>query len=323
MISINSDHNQVKTLATNYGYLPYMIQRYIDFLGIEETINLLEANEKPLNPWIRMNSLKISSHNLVEKLQNKEVVLRQGKWLRYAFEILNEPIPIGSLHEYLQGFYYIQNKLSMLPPHLLNPTADDTVIDMCAAPGGKASHLAQLMENKGILLLIERNKKRIPALELNLNRMGIYNSIIVNMDARNLDSLNTKADKILLDAPCTGEGLIREDPSRKKSKTPQNLQKMAQIQKELLSSGLDILRKNGHLLYSTCSIAPEENELVVNYVLNQRKDAKIIKIEAQYGVPGFIEIFGAFLREDLRYSQRFFPHLHNSIGFYICLIKKI
>ena len=116
--------------------------------------------------------------------------------------------------------------------------------------------------------------------------MGIYNTVVLNMDASNVKTLDLTADKILLDAPCTGEGLIREDPSRKKSKTLQDLHKMSKIQQQLLSSGLDVLKKKGILLYSTCSIAPEENELVVNDVLNMRKDVKIIPIRYQYGVPG-------------------------------------
>ncbi|GAG78113.1 unnamed protein product [marine sediment metagenome] len=97
----------------------------------------------------------------------------------------------------------------MLPPIILDPKSNDVVIDMCAAPGGKATHLSQLMNNTGTLILIDRNKNRIPALEINLRRMGVINSIVLNLDAVNLSNLNVKADKILLDAPCTGEGLIR------------------------------------------------------------------------------------------------------------------
>ena len=178
------------------------------------------------------------------------------------------------------------------------------------------------MNNEGNLILIERNKKRIPALEVNLLRMGVINSIVVNDDAINLPKMDIKADKILLDAPCTGEGLIRQDPSRKKSKQMKDINKMSAIQKRLLESGLKSLKTGGELLYSTCSIGPEENEIVINNVLNSLSDYIISEIPHKYGEKGFTKVYGKSLREDLIYSQRIYPHLHDTIGFFLCLIKK-
>ncbi|MBY8983368.1 MAG: RsmB/NOP family class I SAM-dependent RNA methyltransferase, partial [Candidatus Lokiarchaeota archaeon] len=195
-------------------------------------------------------------------------------------------------------------------------------IDMCAAPGGKSTQLAQIMENKGRLILIERNENRIPALEYNLRRMGIYNSIVINEDARHLEKIDLKVDKILLDAPCTGEGLIRDDPERKKNRTLNDIKKMAKIQEELLLTGLDLLKKDGLLIYSTCSIAPEENEFVVNEVIKKKTNIRIKKINQQFGVPGYTKILGKELNDDLKLSQRFFPHIHDTIGFFICLLKR-
>jgi len=224
----------------------------------------------------------------------------------------------------------MQSVAPMLPAFILDPNPSDIVIDMCAAPGGKATHLAQIMYNEGNLILIERNRNRIPALEINLRRLGVSNSIVINEDAVNLSTMNLKADKILLDAPCTGEGLIRQDPSRKISKQMKDINKMSTIQRNLLESGLKSLKTGGELLYSTCSIGPEENEIVVNDILNslsdykisELSDYKISEIPHDYGENGFTEVYGKSLREDLRYSQRIYPHLHDTIGFYLCLIKK-
>lgn len=210
----------------------------------------------------------------------------------------------------------------MLPAMILDPQPGETVIDMCAAPGSKASHLAQLMNNEGQLLLIDRNKKRIPALEINLRRLGITNSLILNFNSINLTKLNIEANRILLDAPCTGEGLIRQDPSRKTSKTKKDLEKMGFIQKKLLKAGLKSLKAGGKLLYSTCSIAPEENELVINEVLQSLPNLSIIEIDKQYGIPGLTNVFNQDLMSDLKLSQRLYPHLHHTIGFYLCLIEK-
>ncbi len=210
----------------------------------------------------------------------------------------------------------------MVPAIVLNPKSSDTVIDMCAAPGSKASHLAQLMNNKGKLILIDKYKNRIPALEVNLRRLGIINSLVLNFDSINLPNLNIKADKILLDAPCTGEGLIRQDHQRKKSKNIKDIEKMASIQKKLLSAGLQMLKPTGELLYSTCSIAPEENELVINDILERDPNFSVSEISKSFGVSGLNKVYGKLLRDSLKLSQRLYPHIHDTIGFFLCLIKR-
>jgi len=300
-----------------------MIERYLTLFGKSETIKFLDFNETPPPKWIRVNTLKINPKDLKSRLRKKGFSLKESEWLPYAFKVQKEPLSIGSTHEYLQGYYYIQDIASMLPAHFLNPNSKDLVVDMAAAPGGKATHLAQIMKNLGSLVLIDRNKKRIPALKINIRRMGVHNSIILNMDSKNIQKLGIYADMILLDAPCTGEGLIRQDPSRKKSKKLADILNMSKIQKNLLGSGLDTLKKNGLLLYSTCSIAPEENEFIINDVLKKRKSIKIIPLEENLGISGFTRVYGNDLNEDLKHSQRFYPHKHDTIGFFICLLKKI
>ncbi|TFG22034.1 MAG: RsmB/NOP family class I SAM-dependent RNA methyltransferase, partial [Promethearchaeota archaeon] len=160
-----------------------MIERYIEFLGLDETIELLKANERPLIPSIRINTLKIKVNDLKKRLENKGFELEPIEWVPYGFKVVKEPYNLGSLHEFLQGYYYLQNIASMLPPIILDPKPDELIVDMCAAPGSKATQLGQIMKNKGKLILIEKNKNRIPALELNIRRMGITNSIVVNIDA--------------------------------------------------------------------------------------------------------------------------------------------
>lgn len=309
-------------IAEKYGYLPYMIERYLDFLGLDGTIALLDANERPLTPSIRVNTLRIEPLKLKTRLEEKGFELEPIEHIPYGFKVVKSSLNLGSLHEFLQGYYYIQNIASMIPPVILNPSSKDVVVDMCAAPGSKSTQLAQIMNNEGKLILIEMNDKRIPALEMNLRRMGVLNSIVLNDDAVNLPKLKLHGNKILLDAPCTGEGLIREDPSRKKTKSLKDINKMALIQKRLLKAGLDALNPGGQLLYSTCSIAPEENELVVNQVLHENSNYLIVKLPLQYGVNGLTQVYGVKLIEDLKFSQRLYPHIQNTIGFFLCLIQK-
>ena len=309
-------------IAEKYGYLPYMIERYLDFLGLDGTLALLDANTRPLTPSIRVNTLRIEPVKLKSRLEEKGFQLEPIECVPYGFKVNKAPLNLGSLHEFLQGYYYLQNIASMIPPVILNPSPEDIVIDMCAAPGSKSTQLAQIMNNEGKLILIEMNNRRIPALEMNIRRMGVMNSVVINDDAINLPKFKFFPNMILLDAPCTGEGLIREDPTRKKSKSLKDINKMVIIQEKLLKAGLDALKPGGKLLYSTCSIAPEENEVVVNQVLQENANYSIIKIPFQYGVNGLTQVYGVELMEDLKYSQRLYPHLHDTIGFFICLIQK-
>lgn len=313
----------VSELAREYGYLPYMIDRYIKILGIEETKEFLKANENTLMKSIRINTIKIKIESLLLRLEKKGVKLQQIDQIPYGFKILKSKYNLGSTHEFLQGYYYLQNEASMIPALVLSPKSSEVIIDMCAAPGSKSTQLAQEMNNKGALILIERNSKRIPKLEYNLRRMGVENSIVINMDARKLDSLNIRANKILLDAPCSGEGLIRVDPNRKRSKTKLDIERLTKIQKELLKAGLKTLKPGGQLMYCTCSIAPEENELVVNSVLNELQDFSIVEMNRNFGVNGLTNAFGFNLIDDLKFSQRLYPHIKDTIGFYLCLIEKV
>ena len=313
----------ISQLAEQFGYLPYMVERYIRFLGYDDTVNLLKANEKPLTPTIRVNTLKITSQALLKRLNLKGFKCETINNVSYAIKILKSPSNLGAQHEYLQGYYYLQNFASMLPSIVLDPQPGNLVIDMCAAPGSKSTQIAQLMQNKGVLILIDRNKNRIPALRVNLNRMGVTNSIVLNFDAKNLHNLKITSSKILLDAPCTGEGLIREDPSRKKSKLLTDINKMAKIQGKLLESGLKTLDIGGDLVYSTCSIAPEENELVVDKILSNLPNFSIVKMPNLFGLSGITKYNGILLREDLKHAQRLYPHIHDTIGFFMCKMKRL
>jgi tRNA (cytosine40_48-C5)-methyltransferase len=312
----------ISELANKYDYLPYMIDRYLKMLGTKETKEFLKANDKPLKQCIRINTLKTDIQKLLSRLEKKGLQFKQIDQIPYGFKILKSRFSIGATHEFLQGYYYIQNAASMLPAIVLSPKSSELIIDMCAAPGSKATQIAQEMNNQGSLVLIERNARRVPKLEYNLRRLSIKNYILINLDAKNLSKLHLKADGILLDAPCTGEGLIRQDPKRKKNKKLSDIEKLASFQKQLLKAGLESLKSGGRLVYSTCSVAPEENEFVVDDVLNEDDNYSILKIDLNYGVKGFKYVFNRKLRKDLVNSVRLYPHIDDTIGFFICLIQK-
>ena len=169
--------NDAKNLAEKYGYLETTIERFIQLFGKDVTIKMIDAYEIPPKQTIRVNTLKIKSKELELRLLNKGFKLTSIDWFDDGFIIENEPHPIGATTEYLAGYYFIQSKASWLPSIILNPSKNDLVIDMAAAPGGKTTHLAQLMENKGSLLCFDISRERMKSLRSNLSRCGIINSI--------------------------------------------------------------------------------------------------------------------------------------------------
>ncbi|NHJ86576.1 MAG: RsmB/NOP family class I SAM-dependent RNA methyltransferase [Asgard group archaeon] len=312
--------DNAKELAGKYGYLEATIERFIQLFGKAETIKMLEAYEKPPKQTIRVNTLKINSLELERKLSKKGFILTPIDWFDDGFTIENEPLPIGATTEYLAGYYFIQSKASWLPSLILNPSKNDLVIDMAAAPGGKATHLAQLMENKGSLLCFDISRERMKSLRSNLSRCGIINSICFRMDSREINNLNLKVDKILLDAPCSGEGLMALDYNRRKSRDITDIERMMQLQNDLLEVGLRALKKNGILVYSTCSTAPEENERVIDNAL-EKYSIEVLDTNYQQFEPGLIAAFGNEYHHSLRKANRLYPQINGTEGFFVCKVK--
>ncbi|MHA2043051.1 MAG: methyltransferase domain-containing protein, partial [Candidatus Thorarchaeota archaeon] len=187
---------RAKELAKQYGYLPYMIERYLALWGEEEAIQFIEACEERITTSIRANTLKIEVESLRARLQLKQVTLRPIEWLNEGFWADFEASP-GSLFEHMLGYYYVQGVPSMTVTKVLDPRPGETVIDLAAAPGGKTTHIAQLMDNTGTVIAIDQDRQRIKSLESNIQRCGVSNAIILRGDAKKLDKLGQTPDKIL------------------------------------------------------------------------------------------------------------------------------
>ncbi|MHA1409268.1 MAG: RsmB/NOP family class I SAM-dependent RNA methyltransferase [Candidatus Odinarchaeia archaeon] len=306
---------KARFLAKKYGYPKWMVRRYLELFGGEIT-DFLEASNKPLLKSIRVNTLKIDEESLVKNLEKKGFRLKPINWVDHGYFVLKEPTSIGATVEYLRGYYFVQTTASMIPPPVLDPQKNEIVLDMCAAPGGKTTHLAQLMENTGVIIAIEISEQRIISLKNNLSRCSVNNSILLNMDANEFSKFNYKVDKILLDAPCTGEGIIREKPERKHSRQIKDILFCSKNQKRLIDSAVNSLKKGGTLVYSTCSIAPEENEEIIDYAL-ERYPLKVEPIDI-IGDPGLTTFEGKKYSPSLKNAKRIYPHKHESIGFFIC-----
>ena len=313
--------SEAKRLAEIYGYLPYMIERYIEMLGEHEAKLLLEANEKPLDDYIRCNNILINCNILEKRLQSKGVELASDKrFSPYSYRVLRSPIKLGALHEHLFGYYYIQGPASAGIVHALDPRPGETVLDMAAAPGGKSTQILQLARDKALLVAVEKNRKRVRSLRANLQRMRFTNYIILRADSTRL-SFNNEFDRVLLDAPSTGEGIIRRDPSRKRSRAPHDLLYIHKLQVIMLSKALDYVKPGGIIVYAACTLAPEEGEMVIDTILSRRQNVTI----EPHGLPisrGISSYFGISMDSRVEMCGRFWPHRQGTEGFFVCKLRK-
>ena len=224
--------------------------------------------------------------------------------------------------EHTLGYFYIQEAASMIPPVVLDPNKNDAVFDMCASPGSKTSQMAAMMENGGLIIANELKPSRITPLNCNLQRSGVVNAVITCSNA--LAIKNILFDKILLDAPCSGTGAIRKSLKTIKIWNPNMCLKLANTQKKLLQHGFDLLKENGTIVYSTCTLEPEENELVVDDFLNKNENAKLEPIDIA-GLRGKAveEYDGETLRNEIKNCLRIWPQDYDTEGFFVAKIKKI
>ena len=313
---------KAKELAKAHGYLHYMIERYISLWGEEDTLRFIEACEQPIRTSIRVNTLRASISAAQHRLMNKGVVLEKIPWLDEGFYADYGDSSPGALLEHMLGFYYVQGVPSMTAVNVLDPQPGETVLDLAAAPGGKTTHIAQIMKNTGMVVAVEQDRQRMISLRSNIIRCGATNTLVLRGDARKLDRLPFKPDRILLDAPCSGEGLIPLDPSRKTSKTMADIRFCATREDEMLEAAVNALAEGGTMVYSTCSIAPEENEYIVDDILKRHPEIEVVRIPMEFGSSGYSEPYGVQLNKSLALARRFLPHLHGTEGFFICKMMK-
>ncbi|MBU1199396.1 MAG: RsmB/NOP family class I SAM-dependent RNA methyltransferase [Nanoarchaeota archaeon] len=277
-----------------------------------------EPAEVKVMQTLRINTLKIVEKELIEKLKDRAKLIKIS-FLKNGYSYDSE-VPMGATPEYLQGYYYLQEAASQLPAELLELKDTDLVLDMCACPGSKTTQLAQLTNNKARIIALDANNPRLPSLKNNLERCGAKNVLVYKKDARFAEDLNLKFDKILLDAPCSGNFAV--DSNWFEERKLEDFELMAKTQKQLLETAVEILTQGGILVYSTCSLEPEENELVINWLLEQRDDIILEKIDVDIGDSGLTNVFGKELNPEIAKCKRLWPHKTGTQGFFIAKIRK-
>merc|ERR1711865_1122599 len=314
-----------KDLCLYYSYSDLLVDAILSLFSAPEAMQLFEANETERPLTIRVNTLKARRRDVAQALINRGVNLDPlAKWSKVGLRIVDSTVPIGATPEYLAGHYILQSASSFLPCISLAPLPGEKVLDMASAPGGKTTYLAALMKNGGNLFANDFKKERVKGLVANIHRLGVRNTIVLNHDGRDFPKVMGGFDRILLDAPCSGTGVIAKDHGAKQ-KLESEIKKCSHLQRELLLAAVDSIDVNsatgGYVVYSTCSMLVEENEAVLDYVLKNRC-VKLVETGLEFGVKGRTKYKDKRFHPSVELSRRFYPHVHNMDGFFMSKLKK-
>jgi NOL1/NOP2/sun family putative RNA methylase len=265
---------------------------------------------------IRENTTNTKGKNLEKRLEAIGIKLEKIPFLKRSYWILSSRFSVGATAEYLLGLYSIQEAAAQIPVTLFSSLKDNTVLDPCAAPGGKTVQLADTMDNSGIIVALDVKRKRLNALVNHLDRCHISNTLVYHLDARYVSKLGMKFDRILLDVPCSGN--FASDKNWFNRRTMADIERNSKLQRQILTGAVDCLKSDGEIIYSTCSLEPEENEINIDWAI---KNLNLQTIEiAGHGKKGLTNIFGKKLHFSVDRCRRIWPG--KTQGFFVCKIKK-
>ena len=296
-------------------------------MNIEDYRDMIPDFEKfvarmnePQPYWLRVNTLKITEDELIHRLEDKGFVLERFAGMN-AYRIKNMPVKHpGATVEHSLGYYYVQDFSSMVPALLLSPSPGELVLDMAAAPGSKTTLLAELMKNTGTIVANDVSDNRIKALAANIERLGVSNAVITKGDATSR-RFGAKFDKILLDAPCTGEGTYRKNQKERMPNLSDHI-RMSKIQKNMLKNAERHLKEGGVMIYSTCTFNPLENEEVVQYGVEEL-GLKIENVELAIPHDKGVSSWKDWSFEKVSDKMiRIYPHRIDTGGMVIAVLKK-
>ena len=302
------NNNPTSYLATAYSHPEWLVKKLADQFGIDETAQIIEANNKEAPLYIRVNTLKTDADSLISILGKQGITATKITGLDNAL-LCNGEKPLHLTDEFKSGLFYIQDLASQLAVSLLAPTPGDSVIDMCSAPGGKSITAAQHMDNKGSVKAFDIHEHKINIIDQNAKKYGT--SIIkaaVNDSSVFMPELAATADKVICDVPCSGLGIIRKKPDIR-FKDADSINDLPDIQLRILKNAASYLKPGGRLLYSTCTVIREENTDIITKFLCENPDFSLVPFDAPITgkTPGYITLL---------------PHRHNCDGFFIAVLDR-
>ena len=295
-------------------YNPTWFVKYCyKLLGRDQALKFLEKSAEFTPTYVRINTIKGAEDFLLQKIEKEQVELQKVPQLKYTYKLLHTKKPLPRTQSFRGGLFYIQDKASCLAAEIADPKPSDTVFDVCAAPGSKTTFLAQLMGNRGEIVSFDYSTRRIQVWKKETKHMGVTNAQALVTDTRNELPVNTKADLVILDPPCTSTGTFGKTPDAKWRLTKRSVLGMAKIQSEMIEQCAPYVKDGGFLVYSTCSITLEENENVVGEFLKLNPEFKLVDAKPKIGLPGL---------KGLTKCQRLYPKIHECNGFFVAKLKK-
>jgi NOL1/NOP2/sun family putative RNA methylase len=266
---------------------------------------------------IRLNSMNVEkTADIVERLRSRGITLERISFLEEGYWIRRSKFSVGATVEYLLGLYSIQEAASQIPVTLFKKLTHKTVLDACAAPGSKTVQLANAMRNTGGIVALDINMRRLTALANQLERCRVETAVSYLLDARQVSRLKMTFDRILLDVPCSGNFAVDKEWFNRR--TLADVERNAALQREILAEAVGVLKDDGEIVYSTCSLEPEEDELNVDWAI-RNLGLKLEEINC-YGQKALTEVFGKHLDDSIARARRIWPE--QTQGFFVCKLRR-
>ncbi|CEH35441.1 16S rRNA (cytosine(967)-C(5))-methyltransferase RsmB [Romboutsia lituseburensis] len=311
VLDINTG-NEIMDIATKYSYSPWIIKDWTKNFGKEFTQDLLEANSEKPNLYLRVNTIKISRDELINRLQEQGIKASKVNTIEEAIKVENLK-NIENNELFKQGLFTIQDISSMVVGKVMNPKENSMVLDVCSAPGGKTTHMATLMNNTGKVVARDVFEHKLKLINDTVNRLGLANVDVENFDASQIDTESLdKFDYVLTDVPCSGLGIIRRKPEIK-YKEKADLKDLPKIQYTILENASKYVKIGGTLIYSTCTIQDKENIEVIEKFINEYDNFELVPIN---------EINIDLDNQDKGYLK-IYPNIHGMDGFFISKLRRV
>ncbi|MHB8841953.1 MAG: 16S rRNA (cytosine(967)-C(5))-methyltransferase RsmB [Candidatus Aquicultor sp.] len=311
----DKEKDPVRYISLKYFHPLWIVKMWIEEFGIEETEALCKADNRPPRLMIRVNTLKATPEKLAAELKEAGWQVEPGMYVPEAL-VVKGGGDITRLPQFKEGQFYIQDESSMIIAHVVDPQPGETILDVAAAPGGKTTHMAQLMQNKGQILSVDVNPTRVNLLKQNIQRMDATIAQAIKADATKLKSVIKKpVDRILCDAPCSGLGVLARRPDARWTKKPEQIEELSSLQTEIITAVADFVKPGGVLVYSVCTLTRQETKLVVDRFLRIREDFYVDDVAPYLPEP---------LREDVRDGMiQLLPSKHGIDGLFIARLRRV
>ncbi len=307
---------KIKRLALEYWHPEWFVRYAIDLLGENEAVKLMKANNEKQSVYIRVNELKANIEEVRRYLELNSVEVEETP-LPEVFKVVSYEKHPSILDWHGEGKYVVQDLASCYVSHVLNPQPDEIILDLASAPGLKASHIASMMENKGVIIAVDNSAERLKRMKVKMKQLGVKNVI-----CRLADGCKIKVgdvDRVLVDPPCSSTGSFRSYPCIKWRFDKEKYLKTIEVQRKMIRNAFRNLKSGGIVVYSTCSITFDENE---ENIMFASEFFKVEEVKPVIGVRGVREFRGKIFPFWDK-VVRTYPHLHDCTGFFIAKLKKV